>query len=119
MNIYQQNQSALKTAFILQAILTEQKIIFLKQSLNKAQRDLNELRFQQNHLQSKGEDLISNHQKNQRKLLKQVDELQQLITKLNLKQDQINQLQLSNMIFGMIKLKGTIEIFQKIVFIVD
>ncbi|CAD8086176.1 unnamed protein product [Paramecium primaurelia] len=107
MNIYQQNQSALKTAFILQAILTEQKIIFLKQSLNKAQRDLNELRFQQNHLQSKGEDLISNHQKNQRKLLKQVDELQQLITKLNLKQDQINQLQLSNMIFGMIKLKDS------------
>ncbi|CAD8185701.1 unnamed protein product [Paramecium pentaurelia] len=81
MNIYQPNQSVLNTAFISQAILTEQKIIFLRQSLNKAQRDLNDERFQQNHLQSKREDLISNHQKNHRKLLKQVDEQQQLIKK--------------------------------------
>ncbi|CAD8107327.1 unnamed protein product [Paramecium sonneborni] len=79
MNIYQPNQSALTNAFKSQATLTEQKIIFLEQSLNKAQRDLNDLRFQQNHLKSKREDLISNYQKNNRKLLKQMDELQILI----------------------------------------
>ncbi|CAD8053462.1 unnamed protein product [Paramecium primaurelia] len=79
MNIYQPNQSALTNAFKSQATLTEQKIIFLEQSLNKAQRDLNDVRFQQNHLKSKREDLIQNYHKTNRKLLKQVDELQQLI----------------------------------------
>ncbi|CAK88792.1 unnamed protein product (macronuclear) [Paramecium tetraurelia] len=79
MNIYQPNQSALTSAFKSQATLTEQKVIFLEQSLNKAQRDLNDVRFQQNHLKSKREDLIQNYHKTNRKLLKQVDELQQLI----------------------------------------